>query len=70
LPVRWEYVLPWAVSGCRRTTREGQRFADQRGEARGHYLTEGVKDAIWVLRAEGSAVLRSSAAGDVEADGE
>jgi DNA-binding CsgD family transcriptional regulator len=22
---------------------------------RGHYLTEGVKDAIWVLRAEGGS---------------
>jgi Sigma-70, region 4 len=50
-------ALSAAVSGCRRTTRESQRFADQRGEVqrcRGvTHLTEDVKDAIWVLRAEG-----------------
>ena len=45
-----------AVSGCRRTTRESQRIADQRGEVRrcrGSLLVEAVKGAIWELRAEG-----------------
>ena len=46
-----------AVSGCRRTTRESQRslINEVRGAEmpRGHYLAEAVKDAIWVLRAEG-----------------
>jgi integrase len=31
----WKHVSRWkVVSGCRRTTRESQRFADQRGEVR------------------------------------
>ena len=47
------------ASGCRRTTRESQRFADHRGEGaempRGRYLVEAVKDAIWVVRAYGGS---------------
>jgi hypothetical protein len=38
---------------------------------RGHYLAEGVKDAIWVLRAGGGERGRDqSSAGYAEADGE
>jgi hypothetical protein len=37
---------------------------------RGRYLAEGVKDAIWVLRAEGVSEADRPAAGGAEADGE
>ena len=38
---------------------------------KGHYLAEAVKDAIWVLRAEGvSEAEIARAARDAEADGE
>ena len=38
---------------------------------RGHYLAEAVKDAIWVLRAEGvSEAEIGRRLGDAEADGE
>ncbi len=44
------------VSNHRRTTREGQRLADQRrrcGDAKGYGLIEATKDGIWALWAEG-----------------